>query len=311
MPRTEWTKIVKPYQEKLARINAEMASLQAIQLERAQETQRRFEQSRDMLAQGEIADGGEGRMTTNRTVHIYRGDVIFLSITPLNNHGADTTKVELEIKEVAGKRREWSVRRDLLDNLLAGNPHPDPLGNKQVWWLFDTRNQPTLLPEAVPNLDGKPGLLAWRNGDTPSVLVNSSKEVINAWTKLPGQSLFVHPSPNGNVGVAWLSPIDGEITISGQINDAHPGGPDGVGWILEHFATDARQPLADQAKCVPQLRERSKQRDELQRSAPREEYAYGVVEGTARIASVICGAIPKSWARRSRVAGWKFLADKS
>ena len=100
--------------------------------------------------------------------------MVLLSVTPLKNHGADTTLVEWEITEVGGEKRNWDATADLVDDLLAGNPHADRHGNKQTWWLLDVRNQPTPLPEAVRDVSGKPGLNVWRNGDTPSVFVNAS-----------------------------------------------------------------------------------------------------------------------------------------
>lgn len=61
---------------------------------------------------------------------------------------------------------------------------------------------------------------------------------IAAWTKLPAKPLFSHPSQNGDVGLVWVSLISGKITVNGRLRDAHPGGPDGLGWVLEHFAAD-------------------------------------------------------------------------
>ena len=66
--------------------------------------------------------------------------MLLLSVTPLKNHGADSTLVEWEIAEVGGKRRKWDATADLLDDLLAGNPHADRHGNAATWWFLDARN---------------------------------------------------------------------------------------------------------------------------------------------------------------------------
>ncbi|MFM7149470.1 MAG: DUF1553 domain-containing protein, partial [Gemmataceae bacterium] len=162
---------------------------------------------------------------------------------------------------------------------LSGNPHRDRLGNEQVWWMLDTRNHPLPLGEPIRNVSGKPTLHAWQNGDTPSTLVNSGKEEVVAWTKLPGRSLFMHPSANGNVGLAWVSPIGGKIKISGAIRDSHPGGSDGVGWILEYFGVNVREDLAGMAKAAARRSALQAEKAGLMRSAPKQEVAFAVVEG--------------------------------
>lgn len=274
----EWERVVKPYQEKLAKLDAAIVSASNDQRKHAQEVQAAFVKARNILSTGEIADGGEKTFAVEKEVEVKEGEVLFLSITAQKNHGADTTLVELEITEVGGSKRTWNVARDLVGDLLAGNPHADGHGNKHVWWLLDARNQPTLLPEAVKDVNGKPGLLAWRNGDTPSMVANSTDKEITAWTKLPPKTLFLHPAPNGNVGLVWLSPISGKVTVKGRIKDAHPGGPDGVGWVLEHFATDVRKPMLAQAEAAAKVQTLAKEKAEHTKNPPRQDVAYAVVE---------------------------------
>lgn len=279
-PPAEWDPVVKPFQAKLAKIDSAIRANADSQLDGSRAVQDKFVKSRKTLSTGEILDGGEKRFDAGpQAIEVKAGEMVLLSITPLKNHGADTTLLEWEIAEVGGQARRWNASNDLADDLLAGNPHADRHGNKRVWWLFDVRNQPTPLPEAVRDANGLPGLNVWRNGDTPSVVVNANKKEVVAWTKLPARSLFVHPAPNGNVAVGWLSPITGQVRISGRVKDAHPGGPDGVGWVLERFAVDVRAELfalANEAEKRPAL-ERTKA--ELLRSAPQQDVAYAVVEG--------------------------------
>ncbi len=280
IPPEEWNRRVRPYQEKLAQLDTQIQALRAEQQKLAQDVQAIWVKSRQPLSQGEIPDRGEKTFDSGPSpVEVHAGDVVLLSVTPLKNHGADTTLVEFELTEVGGQMRKWNATRDLVSDLLAGNPHRDGQGNSSVWWFFDLRNQPTLLPEAVASVAGKSGLHAWRNGDTPSVLVNSSNMEVQAWTKLSPRSLFVHPSANGNVGLAWLSPITGKITIKGRIKDAHPGGPDGVGWVLERFAADVRRPLLAQVDSSRKLESLVRSRADLTKSAPKQEVAFAVVEG--------------------------------
>lgn len=243
--------------------------------------QTKFQKSRQVLNTGEIADGGDKRFDSGiEPIEVRAGDLLLLSITPLKNYGADTTLVELDIAEVGGSKRTWTATADLVPDLLAGNPHADSYGNKQVWWMFDTRNQPTILREEARDFDGKQGLNVWRSGETPSVFVNAGKEELVVWTKLPPQTLFVHPAANGNVGVGWLSPIAGKVRVTGRVRDVHPGGPDGVGWILERFAIDVRAELAALAEAS------KRQHPEASRTLPKDDLAYAVVEGKPKNAKV-------------------------
>lgn len=279
MPAAEWDRVVKPHLAKLAKLDADIRLNQSAQAQRAQVLKTALAKSRSVLASGEIPDGGEQKFKkVPDEIEVKAGELLQLSVTPLKNHGADTTLVEWEIVEAGGEKRRWGTS-DLIDDLLAGNPHADEYGNKHVWWFFDTRNGPVPLPEAVRDLSGKPGLNVWRNGDTPSLFVNASKAEINAWTKLPPRSLFVHPAPNGNVAIGWLSPITGKVRITGRVKDAHPGGPDGVGWVLERFATDARTELLALVTDSEQRRVLERQRAELVRTAPKQDVAFAVVEG--------------------------------
>jgi hypothetical protein len=312
----EWERTVKPYREKLARIDAAIASAGGDQRKFARQVQAEFVKARTVLSAGEIADGSEKAFDGGKEIAVKQGEVLYLSITPLKNHGADTTLVELVIAEIGGAKRTWNAARDLTADLLAGNPHADGHGNTAVWWLLDARNQPTLLPEAVKDVNGKAGLHAWRNGDTPSAAVNSTGQEITAWTKLAPKSLFLHPAPNGNVGLVWLSPVSGKVTVKGRVKDAHPGGPDGVGWVLEHFAADVRAPLLAQADAAAKVQALTREKAEHTKNPPRQDVAYAVVEGKPADAKLHLrgdpekpgDVVPRRWLE---VLGGTPLKDKS
>ncbi|HUR54467.1 MAG TPA: DUF1553 domain-containing protein, partial [Gemmataceae bacterium] len=245
--------------------------------------------------------GGDKRFP-DATIEVKAGEVVFLSVTALKNHGADTTLVELEVAEVGGSGRKWNAA-DLVDDFLSGNPRRDRHGHDAVWWLLDARNQPLPLAEPVRDVNGKVGLYAWRSGDTPSAVVNSTKAEIAAWTKLPARSLFLHPASNGNVALAWLSPVSGKVTVTGRVKDAHPGGPDGVGWVLEHFAADVRDDMLAIAKEAERRTALERQKAELIRTAPSQDVAFAVTEGRPADARVhikgdpdkLGDAVPRRW----------------
>lgn len=289
------TDVVQPYEQAESRLTEQLSQLTQTELQLANELQQRFAAMRSVLSTGEIADGGESPLaTTAHPLRVQRGDIVLLSITPLGNHGADTTQFDLQIvskssttdPQDSGSPQEWLASAQLVPKLLNGNPGHDAQGNQNVWWFFDARNQPILLPEQIADEGGNEGLDVWRNGDTPSVFVNRSSSSINVWTTLPAGGLFAHPSPDGNVAIGWRSPLEGEIEFSGFLRDSHPGGPSGVGWVLEHFSLPEDDLLdrlaiasAEKRKCAMDLKE-------LQAKRPKPEVAFAVTEGVAQHAKL-------------------------
>ncbi len=287
----ESAQLARQIDEQVAVIEAELkraADEQAAAVTKIRET---AAQAAAVLSQGQIDDGQSAELESGRLQPlearcVKRGEVIQLSIGPRGNHGADSTLIELEIAEQDGERRRWSVA-DLVPDLGAGNPHADPHGHAAVWCFLDLRDGPRLLPESVPEISGRRELQAWRNGDTPSVLVNSSEQPVKVWTELPPRKFFVHPGPQGPVAVAWISPLDGVVSIRGRIADAHPGGPDGVDWRLEHFASaEVGQALVGQGEYRGQLTEATRRRAELNSRRPVMPVAYAVSEGTPQHARI-------------------------
>ena len=311
--KSEWDRTVKPFQEKLAKLDADIRANDAGSRNHSHAVQAAFVKSRKVLSTGEIPDGGEKSWPVAET-DVKPGEVIFLSITPLKNHGADSTQVEFEITD--GKQQKWNAADDLMNDFLAGNPHADSHGHARTWYLIDTRGPVALLPEPVKDVSGKPGLHAWRNGDTPSVIVNAAKNPVDVWTKLPGRSLFAHPAANGNVGIVWRSPVAAKIRITGKIKDAHPGGPDGVGWVLEHFAADVSKDLDAIADAGELRRKLEVEKATLLKTAPKQDVAYAVVEGKAADAKLhlrgdpekLGDVVPRRWLE---VFGGTPLKDKA
>lgn len=131
-----------------------------------------------------------------------------------------------------------------MPNLLKGNPWSDK--HEARWSFLETTSTPAFLTERRDINAGRPELKSWSLGPEPSVFVNSAVEPIKVWTTLPARSFFVHPGPKRPVTVAWSSPIDGELLLTGRVADAHPAGLDGVSFELSHVAApDLGQALAD------------------------------------------------------------------
>jgi len=67
-------------------------------------------------------------------VRVQKGDLISLVVGPRDgNHSCDLTDIELSLK--AGDK-EWNLNKDVSPDVLAGNPHADRLGNKDVWHFY-------------------------------------------------------------------------------------------------------------------------------------------------------------------------------
>ena len=259
----------KPIRERIAALDARLKQL------RAEGPKPMKPAPGEVLARGEFDDGKGEAFATKGEVVVKKGEMLQLSVSPQRNHGADSTLVEIDIREVAGEKRQWNLARDVLDDFLSGNPP----GKSGVWCFLDARTG-TLLPEAVRDVSGKPGLHAWRDGDTPSVFVNTTKEPIAVWTKLPARSVFVHPAKDGAVAVGWLSPIAGKVRVTGRLADVHPGGTDGVAWLLEHKKGDFGTAIHQAGERTKQIAEATRERAALAARLPAPALAYAVTEGT-------------------------------
>jgi mono/diheme cytochrome c family protein len=84
-------------------------------------------------------------------------------------------------------------------------------------------NQPTLAAIHAPG------------ADLPNAVANSGDEPIRFLTiTLPGRSVALHPSPERNAAAVWLSPITGEVEVSGRVADADDKCGNGFEWTLYH-----------------------------------------------------------------------------
>ena len=187
LPPAEMERSIKPHQERLAKIEAELKSLNDGVAANQQQLKETFAKTTSVLAQGEFDDGGAQDIVGESLAHVEvkRGEMLQLLVLPRANHGADSTLVELEIADVGGAGQRWNVTRDVVDDFLAGNPHADRYGNPATWFFFDARNGPTLMREAVRDIEKNVGLNSWRAGETPSAWVNSTDAPIKVWTTLP------------------------------------------------------------------------------------------------------------------------------
>jgi hypothetical protein len=286
LPPGEWAKTVEPYDRQRAVIEAELKALQELQTAHAGEFKDVAATSVRTIAQGAIADGAamllsdaiNGQLSS---IDVKPGHMLQLTIDPSENYGADTTGLEWEIAETGGQERKWNLTEDVISDFLSGNPHSGRPGNAATWLFLDARGGPSLLSEPVRDSSGTVGLNVWRTGDNPAVFVNATDQSLKVWTTLPAKSLFVHPAQDGPVALAWISPFEGRVRITGRIADAHPGGPNGVGWRIDHYVTDMSSGMQQLAKLRAKKTQLLAQRTALITQAPVRDMAYAVTEGIA------------------------------
>lgn len=226
-----------------------------------------------------------GAMLEN--LHVRRGETLMLVVAPRGNHGADSTLVHLEIQEQGEGQRRWSTD-DLVANFPQTNPSLGDTASSASWHFLDLQAEPAWLSERLEGYENQPAIRIWRRGETPSAFANASDQPLPVWTELPARSFFVHPGANGPVAIAWVSPLDGVVSIRGSARDAHPAnGLDGVAVSLEHF------PEPQSSQTLDRLAEESLRRDQLirQRDAesgpePMLPHAFAVIDAEPHDASV-------------------------
>ena len=283
IPPSQIKEMMQPFDAESAKLDEEMKSWADKESVLAKSMESSASTPPVTLATGSIDDAQSSSIypassapATN--VSVKKGEIIQLVVSPRASHGADTTLVDFEIVEVDGEHRRWNVK-DLVDDSLATNPAADKLGHQAVWCFVDKRAGLAFLSEHLTEINGRPELKVWRNGETPSVFVNTSADVVNVWTQLPAKSFFVHPGAEGPVAVMWISPIDGAVTCSGRIADVHSSGPDGVSWSLEHWASPTMAENLTALRAASEARESAKsKRDQLAGMKPIIPVAYAVAD---------------------------------
>jgi hypothetical protein len=119
--------------------------------------------TRQTLAAG-VAQGSNGvSVGPVERFPVEKGDLLSLIIGPRDgNHSCDLTDVELVIESTGEGARQWSLTRDVADNVLAGNPHPDRFGGLNVWHFY---TEPVKAGETGPVIPAGSLLARWQATD--------------------------------------------------------------------------------------------------------------------------------------------------
>lgn len=90
--------------------------------------------ARESFASGVTMGNEVSQLGRFENVSVQAGDMIALVIGPgQGNHICDLTAIELTIQ---GAQKEWDLAKDIVPDILAGNPHADRHGNREVWYFF-------------------------------------------------------------------------------------------------------------------------------------------------------------------------------
>jgi hypothetical protein len=291
LPPSEIEALMRPWQEKVAAVEAEKQRRQAASQAARQKIEFRWASSKHVLAESKVAEGGS--IPFEQKLSVERGELLLLTVLPNENHGADSTLVEWTIRETSGEQRVWSVA-DLVPHLLKGNAWSDK--HEASWSFLEGGSSLAFLTERRDSNAGQDSLKSWSLGSEPSVFVNSAAEPVQVWTTLPARTFFVHPGPERPVAVAWTSPVGGELLISGRVADAHPAGLDGVSFELSHIAApEVGQTLAELGSFSTNLPDAG--------PAPAIPVAYAVVDGKVKNARLhergdpekLGAEVPRRW----------------
>ncbi|MCU0871305.1 MAG: PSD1 and planctomycete cytochrome C domain-containing protein [Pirellulaceae bacterium] len=246
IPQAEVDSLMQPWQAKTAEVEAEKRRRQVSAESAAKKIQSTWTEAKRTLIAGKVPEGAS--VPFEQRLQVRRGEVVLLSVSPNASHGADSTLLEWSIRETGGQQRSWSVA-DLVADLMQGNSCP--AAHEASWSFLEITTTPVFLTERHDSINGNRALKSWSLGSEPSVFVNSADQPVTVWTTLPAKSFFVHPGPNRPVAVAWTSPLEGPLMLTGRVADAHPAGLDGVAFQVDHVAApDIGSALADVGKSA-------------------------------------------------------------
>ena len=162
IPSAEVDALMRQWREKVAQFETDKQRRQAALESGKQKIESQWASSKRVLAESMVAEGGS--VPFEHKVSVRRGELLLLKLLPNDNHGADSTLVELTIRETSGDQRTWSVS-DLVPDLLKGNSWSDK--HEARWSFIETTSTPAFLTERRDNNGGRPELKSWSLGSEP------------------------------------------------------------------------------------------------------------------------------------------------
>lgn len=289
LPQAGIDALMEPWQARIAIAEAEKKRrMESIDVE-SKNISDLMKDATHTLASSQVNEGvsvpfSDGERKSLQHIEVRKGALIQLTVSPNAGHGGDSTLVQWTITETAGAQRKWSVA-DFIQSLTQGNPQDGQDGGR--WCFLEVTDGPKFLNEKSDSINGNTALKKWSIGSEPSVFVNTSDQPVMVWTELAAESFFVHPGANRPVAVAWISPLDGQVSISGRVADVHPAGLDGVSFQLDHIAAP------DVGPALTRIGSASVIRASETEPPPMIPVAYAVVESTPANLRVQLGGDPE------------------
>jgi len=107
---------------------------------------------RRRLADGDAPDGKPVTVGPIENVAIQPGDLVSLLIGPRDgDYTCGLTDLEFKLTASGDSPQEWSLTRDVSDNILAGNPHADKTGREGVWHFYSEPLSGVSNGETIPS----------------------------------------------------------------------------------------------------------------------------------------------------------------
>ena len=149
------------------------------------------------LATGVLANGGAQELLPTAgekltSIRVAAGDRIRLMIAPKEDHTCDMTHVSLTVRSVAPPA-EWNLAADLVPDPVAGNPHADRLGHRDVW-SFSEIASPSRPSASDPTLASLMTLLADPKAD-PKTIEAAARKFQDDFKRLDPSNPFWVRSP--------------------------------------------------------------------------------------------------------------------
>ncbi len=95
----------------------------------------------------------------------------------------------------------------------------------------------------MDTIAGSSNLLGWGSDATPWFGGNRGDKAVSVLgITIPARHLAMHPGPDRNVAVGWMSPIEGKVKVNASVAHAQSGG-DGIDWSIVQTTKTERRTL--------------------------------------------------------------------
>jgi len=114
-------------------------------------------------------------------------------------------------------------------------------------------NSRKLLDHKIDHVLGNKDIRGWTAGsDTPWFAGNATEHPATvSGITVPGRGVAMHPGADHDVGVGWRRPMDGRVSVAGNVAHAQPADGDGIEWSVVSEGRGGRTVLAIYSSRLP------------------------------------------------------------